>query len=155
MDSREELFTMRTDVETRWASPENIQGEKGRAGRSNGGRKGSPALVVHPGAVHTLAKAQGSGTIRRIWMTLTDRSPERLRSLQLDFTWDGGTRPSFSVPLGDFFGHPLGRATPLSSSLLSNPEGRSFNCLSPCHFETAWKSPSGIWGDLASLLLRH
>jgi len=71
-----------------------------------------------------------------MWMTLSDRSPEVLRSLQLDVTWDGGTRPSFSVPLGDFFGHPLARATPLSSSLLSNPEGRSFNCFIPMPFRT-------------------
>ena len=74
MEIHDELFTIRSDLETRWASPENIRGEKGRGGRSNAGRKGSPCLGVIPGAVHTLATAEGSGTIRRIWMTLSDRS---------------------------------------------------------------------------------
>jgi hypothetical protein len=136
VDFNDDLFKLRTDVQTRWASPENTRGEKGRGGRSNAGRKGSPCIGVVPGAVHTLAKTEGSGTIRRIWMTLSDRSPEVMRSVQLDFAWDGADVPSFSVPFGDFFGHPLGRVTPLHSSLFSNPEGRSFNCFIPMPFKT-------------------
>jgi len=147
MSSHDDLFKLQSSVHTRWASPENLRGEKGRGGRSNAGRKGSPCLGVVPGAVHTLARADGPGTIRRIWMTLSDRSPEVLRSVQLDFTWDGGDRPSFSVPLGDFFGHPLARVTPLHSALFSNPEGRSFNCFVPMPFRNGMEVTLRNLGD--------
>ena len=62
MKSHDQLYRLRTDLQTRWASPENIRGEKGRGGRSNAGRKGSPCLGVLPGDVHTLACTEGSGT---------------------------------------------------------------------------------------------
>ena len=44
-----------------------------------------------------------------------------LRSLRLDFHWDGMEKPSFSVPFGDFFGHGLGRVYAFDSALFSNP----------------------------------
>ncbi len=33
MDYHDRLFAIRSDLETRWASPENIRGEKGRDAR--------------------------------------------------------------------------------------------------------------------------
>ena len=42
--------------------------------------------------------------VRRIWMTLNDRSPTMLRGLRLDMYWDGAKTPAVSAPLGDFFG---------------------------------------------------
>ncbi len=88
----------------------------------------------------TLAEANGaSGTIRRIWCTVSDRSPQILRSLRLDFYWDGLQEPSFQVPLADFFGIGLGRILRFNSLLFSSPEGRSFNCLVPMPFRTGMK----------------
>ncbi|MCP4754503.1 MAG: DUF2961 domain-containing protein, partial [Proteobacteria bacterium] len=48
-------------------------------------------------------------------------------------------QPSFSVPLGDFFGQGLGRNYAFDSALFSNPEGRSFNCFAPMPFKTGMK----------------
>jgi len=133
----EPLYRMAPEgIETRWASPENPTGERSAGGRANGGRKGSAWLVVPAGSVVTLAEAPrgASGTVRRIWMTVDDRSPRMLRGLRLDFFWDGAETPAVSAPLGDFFGVGLGRTAAFESALFSNPEGRSFHCAVPMPF---------------------
>ena len=134
------LYEIPDGVETRWASPENPKGEKGRGARAAGGRKGSPTIVIKAGASAMLAEAQGtSGMVRRIWMTIPDRSPQMLRALRLDMYWDGATNPAVSTPLGDFFGVGLGRMATFESALFSNPEGRSFNSAVPMPFKTGMK----------------
>ena len=66
-----DLYRMQEGVETRWASPENPRGKKGRGGRMFGGRKGSSAFVLRVGKQLVLAEEKNtSGVIRRIWMTL-------------------------------------------------------------------------------------
>src|SRR5512142_2975554 len=86
--------TLPDNVETRWASPENPAGEKGQAGKANGGRKGSPSFPLPAGASRVLAEVSGtSGTVRRIWVTIENRSPKMLRGLRLDFYWDGAKTP--------------------------------------------------------------
>jgi hypothetical protein len=127
-------------VETRWASPENPRGERGAGGRANAGRKGAPTIAIPAGASAVLAEARGtSGTVRRLWMTIPDRSPRMLRSLRLDIYWDGAARPAVSAPLGDFFGVGLGRMAQFQSALFSNPEARSFNCSVPMPFRTGMR----------------
>lgn len=134
------LYEMADGVETRWASPENPKGEKGRAAQANGGRKGAPTIAIKAGASATLAEAQGtSGTVRRIWLTFADRSPRMLRSLRIDMYWDNASTPAVSAPLGDFFGIGLGQTTTFQSALFSNPEGRSFNSLVPMPFRRSMK----------------
>jgi Protein of unknown function (DUF2961) len=131
------LYTIPDNVETRWASPENPKGEKGKAGQTNGGRKGSPAFPLKAGEQRVLAEVSGtSGTVRRIWITIADRSPKMLRGLRLDFYWDGAKTPAVSAPLGDFFGMGLGEMTTFQSALFASPEGRSFNCYVPMPFRT-------------------
>jgi hypothetical protein len=134
------LYTIPDDVETRWASPENPRGEKGKAGPTNGGRKGSPAFPLKAGEQRVLAEAFGtSGTVRRIWITIDDRSPKMLRGLRLDFFWDGAKTSAVSTPLGDFFGMGLGQMATFQSALFASPEGRSFNCYVPMPFKTGMK----------------
>jgi len=134
------LYELPDAVETRWASPENPRGEKGAGGRANNGRKGAPTIAIKAGASAVLAEAQGtSGTVRRIWMTIPERSPRMLRGLRLDIYWDGVQKPAVSAPLGDFFGIGLGRMTAFQSALFSNPEGRSFNCVLPMPFRTGMR----------------
>jgi hypothetical protein len=89
------------------------------------------------GSRHVLLDVTGSGTIRRLWLTIRDRVPELLRGLRLDMWWDGSAEPAVSVPLGDFFGIGIGRRTPFASALFSDPEGRSFNCTIPMPFRSA------------------
>lgn len=134
------LFRKAEGIRTCWASPENPKARKGKGGIPNGGRKGSPCLPLLPGESFVMAEtAGGSGVVRRIWATISERSPWMLRSLRLDFYWDRVEEPSFSVPFGDFFGHGLGRTYCFDSALFSNPEGRSFNCFIPMPFRTGMK----------------
>ncbi|MBI5724776.1 MAG: DUF2961 domain-containing protein [Planctomycetes bacterium] len=135
------LFAAPNGVATRWATAENPLGQKGKGGAANAGRKGAACIEnLAPGDSYTLAEAKGSsGVVRRIWITISDRIPKILRGLRLDFYWDGASRPAVSVPLGDFFGHVLGRMVKFQSALLSSPEARSFNCYIPMPFRKGMK----------------
>ena len=134
------LYTVPNGVETRWASPENFKAEKGKGGQAKGGRKGSPCFGLKAGETRVLAEETGvSGTIRRIWITISEGDYFALRAARLDFFWDGAQNPAISVPLGDFFGHGLGRMVKFESALFSSPEGRSFNCYIPMPFKKGMK----------------
>src|SRR5690242_87338 len=86
----QEMYTMPTpNTQTRWSSFENLSAAKGAGGKENKGAKGHPAEFIQPLQSKVLLEVKGAGTIRRIWMTLMDRSPRMLRSLRLDMYWDG------------------------------------------------------------------
>lgn len=134
------LYHVPKDVETRWASPENPAGERGAGGKENAGRKGAACFELKPGMSRTLAEVSGcSGIVRRIWMTIFKRTPLMLRGIRLDMFWDGSETPAVSAPLGDFFGHGLGRMSMFESALFSSPEGRSFNCYIPMPFKSGMR----------------
>jgi len=135
----QELYTMPVATQTGWSSFENPNATKGGGGKENKTAKGHPAEVLLPKGTKVLLDVKGAGTIQRIWMTISDRSPQMLRSLRLDMYWDGENKPAVSVPLGDFFGVGLGRTTAFQNSLFSNPEGRSFNCYVPMPFRKGAK----------------
>jgi hypothetical protein len=128
------LYDKPRGVQTRWVSFENPTGGRGMAAQENRGAKGHACDRIAAGETKTLLDFAGSGEIRRIWMTVSDRSPEMLRSLRLDMHWDGAILPAVSCPLGDFFNAPLARPVPFESAFFSNPEGRSFNCCVPMPF---------------------
>jgi hypothetical protein len=128
------LFEKPRGVQTRWFSFENSEAKRGRAGLENKTAKGHAFDQLAAGETKTLLDISGSGTICRIWLTIGDRSPEMLRSLRLDMTWDGAAHPAVSAPIGDFFGVSLGRRTAFECALFSDPEGRSFNCFIPMPF---------------------
>jgi hypothetical protein len=134
------LFHVPKNVETRWTSPENPTGERGAGGQKNAGRKGAACFELKPGMSRTLAEVTGSsGVVRRIWMTIFQRTPLMLRGIRIDIYWDGTDTPAVSAPLGDFFGHGLGRMSVFESALFSSPEGRSFNCYIPMPFKTSMR----------------
>lgn len=134
------LYTLPEGIETRWSSPENPRGEKGKGAQTNGGRKGRPAIAIKAGEQATLAEVRGSsGTVRRIWATISDRSPAMLRGLKLEMFWDGAGKPAVSAPFGDFFGIGLGHVTAFQSAFFASPEGKSFNCYIPMPFRTGMK----------------
>ena len=134
------LFQMPRNIQTRWASAENFAGEKGGACRNDDGRKRSPSFCLKAGEAKALAQAKGtSGTVRRIWITINERHAKMLRGVRLDFYWDDAATPAVSVPIGDFFGHGIGRMATFQSALFSSPEGRSFNCCIPMPFRTGMK----------------
>lgn len=129
------LYKKPVGVETRWASFENPTAGRGTGGRTNAGAKGRAFERVAAGETKTLLDLSGhSGTLRRIWLTVSDRSPEMLRALRVELFWDDAETPAVSAPLGDFFGIGLGLRTPFECALFSDPEGRSFNCFIPMPF---------------------
>jgi hypothetical protein len=132
------LFVIPAGVQTRWASPENFGAAKGAACVSDDGRKRSAWFRLPAGESRDLLDLKGtSGVVRRIWVTIDDRSPSMLRGLRLDMYWDGSATPAVSAPLGDFFGFGLGRMARLQSALFASPEGRSFTCYVPMPFRSA------------------
>ena len=156
MNSFDSLFIMPDGVETRWASPENWKGRKGVAAQVNAGRKGSANFPLKAGESKVLAEVTGtSGIVRRIWITISDRSAKMLRSLMLDVYWDGVDKPAVSAPLGDFFCHGLGRMAKFESALFSSPEGRSFNCCVPMPFRTGMKIVVTNEGDTDLLAMYY
>jgi hypothetical protein len=121
----------------RWASFENLTAQKGAGGRENQSAKGHAFDGLRAGQSVDLLDFHGSGMIRRIWLTVSDRRPEMLRSLTLAIYWDGAARPAVLAPLGDFFGVSHGKLCAFESAVFSSPEGRSFNCSIPMPFRRA------------------
>jgi hypothetical protein len=141
LSGTEPLYAMPDGIETRWVNAENPAGMRGHGGKTNNGRKGSPCLWnFKAGEKSVLAEVvKSSGIVRRIWVTVSDRSPEMLRGLKLEMFWDEAEKPAVSAPLGDFFCQGLGEMATFESALFSSPEGRSFNCYIPMPFRTGMR----------------
>lgn len=127
---QENLFTHRS-IETRWANFENPNGEKGSGGKENHGAKGHAFDCLKPHEIKQLLQSNEGGIIRRIWMTIDDRSPDALENLWISMYWDDAEIPSVLAPLGDFFCMGVGEMTTFENEFFSSPEGRSFNCIIP------------------------
>jgi len=127
------------DMETLWASFENRTAEKGAGGKENRGAKGHAFDRIEAGDSCVLLSVTGPGVIRRIWLTVNDRSPEMLRSLKLKMYWDDMPVPAVSAPLGDFFCHGLSQMTTFENCYFSSPEGRSMNVIIPMPFKISAK----------------
>src|SRR5678810_843199 len=123
--STKNLFQFDSTLTPRWSSFENPRAEKGKGAKENNGAKGHPSDEIKPGETKVLMHSKGSGIITRIWVTIMDRSPEMLRSLKLEMFWDDNSKPSVSVPFGDFFGIGLGKTATFHNALFANPEGLS------------------------------
>ena len=132
----QELFEFQRHT-SHWTSPETRDAPRGQGGRENQGAKGHPYDTIRAGESLVLADIQGSGVIRRIWITVENRTPVMLRSLRLEMFWDDATRPAVSAPLGDFFGAALGQTVVFENALFSSAEGRSFNTIVPMPFRRA------------------
>lgn len=133
----QELYQMPKGKETKWVSFENTTGNKSEGGQANKGAKGAAFQFLKAGESVNLIDLKGSGTVKRIWMTFSDRSPEMLRALKIEMFWEGNNKPAVSAPIGDFFGVGLGQRLPFESAIFSDPEGRSFNCIIPMPFKNA------------------
>jgi hypothetical protein len=132
----QELFEFQRHT-SHWTSPETRDVPQGQGGRENQAAKGHPYDTIRAGESLVLANIQGSGVIRRIWITVGERTPVMLRSLRLEMFWDNAEKPAVSAPLGDFFGAALGQTVAFENALFSSPEGRSFNTIVPMPFRRA------------------
>jgi hypothetical protein len=124
----QKLYQLPPHADTRWVSFENPSGEKGNAGKENKQAKGHAWDNIEPGESKIIFDVSNPGIIKRIWLTVSDRSPVMLRSLRIDMYWDNADKPAVSAPLGDFFGVGLGKMVSFQNALFANPEGRSFEC---------------------------
>jgi hypothetical protein len=123
-------------AQTRSISAENFTGAKGAAGMATEGTgancardlgrgwKVSPSVRIKTGETFTVADITGMGAIQQIWMTPT--GPWRYSILRI--YWDGQTQPSVECPVGDFFGMPWARFSPLVSLPVCVNPGSAFNC---------------------------
>ena len=123
---------------TRWVSPENPTGEKGKGSLTNKGAKGNAFHVIQPGETKAIYAAQGAGIIRRMWFSGSiAKDPEQLRAVRIDMTWDGAPTPAVSAPIGDFFGIAHGLTARYDNALFSSPEARSFVFTIPMPYRTS------------------
>jgi len=133
------LYEFDKNATTRWSSPENLNGIKSAGGQENEAAKGHAFDGMESGTSRWLLNVSGAGIINRIWITVSDRSPEMLRGLKIEMFWDGEQKPAVSAPLGDFFGVGLGKTATFHNTFFANPEGRSFSCIIPMPFKTGAK----------------
>lgn len=101
---------------SRSITPENPTGETGGGGRATTGTgaemardlgpgwKISPSILLTSGERRDLARIEGPGVIRHLWITVL---AEQLRTFVLRFYWNDSDYPSVEVPLGDFFASGL------------------------------------------------
>lgn len=139
-------------IEPRWISFENTSGAKGAGGTENNGAKGHPFESLKANEEKTLCNFNGCGIIRRIWLTINDRSPEALQNIYVKMFWDGADTPHVNVPLGDFFLMGLGQMKPLENEFFTTGEGRSFCCTIPMPFR---KSARIVLYNASELNLTH
>lgn len=121
--------------EPRWINFENPKGKKGKGGIENGGAKGHAWEHFLADERKVLCDFAGCGIIRRIWITLNDRSVEVLQNVFLEMYWDGAEVPQVNVPIGDFFCMGLGEMRSFENCFFSTAEGRSFCCTIPMPFK--------------------
>ena len=132
------LYEMPVNPQSRLSSFENLNGIKGNGGKTNKTAKGNAFEFIEAGETKNLLDINGEGTIQRIWLTI-DHSPLKLRSLRIQFFWDGNSKPAVDVPLGDFFVYNLGKQVAFETALFSSGEGRSYNCFIPMPFKKGAK----------------
>lgn len=134
------LFHIPNNVQTRWASAENWNALPGEGAKAVFGRKGSACRPLKAGESFTMAHAENtSGIVRRLWVTISDRSLELLRGIVIRMYWDGEMKPAVEAPLADFFCVALGRNVAFQNAWFDNPEGRSFNCRIPMPFKKSFR----------------
>ena len=125
-----------SSAQTRSISPENLSGEKGKAGMakkgsaSNAARdlgqgwKINPYVAIKPGDTFTMGEIEGAGAIQHIWMTPTGNW--RLSIFRI--YWDGEKEASVECPVGDFFCMGWGKYAQISSLPVCVNPGSAFNC---------------------------
>lgn len=132
----QELFKApKQDVKTRWISPENPTGEKGKAGLTNKGAKGNAFYIIQPGATQILMDVKGAGIIQRMWMSGTiAKNAEQRRAVIINMYWKTLKNLQCQHPLGIFSEWVLGSWLHMTMNYF--PVRRAGLSISPflCHF---------------------
>ena len=88
----------------------------------------SDAWPIAPGATKEVFSSDGPGVITHIWFTIAARSRFHLKEIVLRMYWDGASKPSVEVPVGDFFGLNLGEYNLYQSAFLNCSSVQALNC---------------------------
>jgi hypothetical protein len=83
---------------------------------------------IDPGGTLDLFQSQGPGIVTHIWFTINARSGHHLKELVMRMYWDGNSKPSVEVPVGDFFGLSLGDYFVYQSAFLNCSSVKALNC---------------------------
>ena len=83
---------------------------------------------IEPGAEFEVFKSNGPGIITHIWFTIAASSSHHLKEIVFRIFWDGNTKPSVEVPVGDFFGLNLGDYFVYQSAFLNCSSVKALNC---------------------------
>jgi hypothetical protein len=96
-------------------------------------------LTLPAGQKIEIARIEGAGCVRHIWMTLNCPEEAYARKIVLRAWWDGEPDPSIECPIGDFFGIGHGIVKNFWSLPLqmSPQDGRAFNCWFPMPFASS------------------
>jgi hypothetical protein len=160
-----------SDAKTRSISPENLTGEKGKAGMADPANKDKPNVAnatnaardlgqgwkvnpyirIKPGETFTLADIEGPGAIQHIWMTPAGKWRYNI----LRIYWDGETDPSVEVPVGDFFGMGWGAYAQLTSMAICVNPGSAFNCYWEMPFRKKCRITMENTGDADQMTLYY
>jgi hypothetical protein len=90
-------------------------------------------VSIPPGGRYTLLDIDGSGSIASLWFTVSSRDRYVLRNTILNIYWDGESKPSVDVPIGDFVGAGFGEYRHHSSMLTGETSG-GYYCFIPMPF---------------------
>jgi hypothetical protein len=88
----------------------------------------SDAWPIAPGATKEVFSSDGPGVITHIWFTIAAESRFHLKEIVLRIYWDGESKPSVEVPVGDFFGLNLGEYNLYQSAFLNCSSVKALNC---------------------------
>jgi hypothetical protein len=83
---------------------------------------------IAPGGTHEVFSADGPGIITHIWYTIAAKGEHHLKELVMRVYWDGNSKPSVEVPVGDFFGLNLGDYFVYQSAFLNCSDVKALNC---------------------------
>ena len=93
-------------------------------------------ISIKAGEKVDIAKIDGAGMIKHIWITLASSDPMIRRNLLVRMYWDGQEHPSVESPIGDFFGQGWGQKYNfISLPLAATPrDGNGLVCYFPMPF---------------------
>jgi hypothetical protein len=83
---------------------------------------------VGAGQTKEVFNSPGPGVITHIWFTIAAETTYHLKEIVLRIYWDGNSKPSVEVPVGDFFGLNLGEYVVYQSAFLNCSSVKAMNC---------------------------
>ncbi len=123
------------DYLPKYARAQNYRSLKQSSYDTTGGN--ADRWPIKPGVTQEIFNQKGPGVISHIWFTIAASSPHHLKELVLRAWWDGNSKPSIEVPVGDFFGLNLADYVIYESQYLACSPGKSLNCYFAMPYKTA------------------